>query len=237
MSTKVIKKRLVDQRAGNNEFVARKQHDHDNYETPACAVESLVTRIFKRWFSGTILEPCCGPGALVRELQRLLPAATIIGSDIRTGEQIYGTKGIDFLNYDAYENKSVDWVITNPPFTDAEAVTLRALEIAREGVCIINRTNWVESLRRYYNLWEPTPIKDIMTFVRRLDFYPEGEVTTEIGGMICFAWFVWNHSHDPKIPPSFHWILDKPHMKHDTRLIVPFEDSHKPTTAQGKLFQ
>jgi len=225
--------RLIDKRAGNNEFVTRKQQDHDNYETPAWVVESLIKRILPLDYTGTILEPCCGPGATLREIRRVLPLSTVVSSDIRNGEQIEGERCIDFLDFDSYEDKSFDWVITNPPFREAMKITLRALDVARKGVCIINRTNWVESISRYVKLWNVTPIKHIWTFVRRVNFYPEGEVSFEVSGMLCFAWFVWKHGHEGD--PTFGWIADEPTMAHDTRLTEKHGDSHT-VIGQSKLF-
>jgi hypothetical protein len=62
----------------------------------------------------------------------------------------------DFLTC-PYEDRSFDWVITNPPFRLAMPFILRALPIARRGVAVLARTVFLESAGRYTGIFRQQP--------------------------------------------------------------------------------
>jgi hypothetical protein len=64
----------------------------------------------------------------------------VIASDIF--DYGYGTAPHDF-RYDEPLTRP-DWIITNPPFSIACEFTLRALDLATEGVAMLARTQWIE---------------------------------------------------------------------------------------------
>ncbi len=73
----------------------------------------------------------------------------------------------DFLKY-PIEPSSVEWIITNPPFRLAEEFVLRAFTIATEGVAILARTVFLESVGRYRNLFERAPPTKFAQFTERV---------------------------------------------------------------------
>ena len=92
---------------------------------PALGIES-VDRVW---------EPACGEGhmaSVITEFAR----KWVLASDIF--DYGYGTAPHDFLHYDPLTKP--DWVVTNPPFNLACEFTLRALDIALEGVAMLVRT-------------------------------------------------------------------------------------------------
>jgi hypothetical protein len=87
----------------------------------------------------SVWEPACGEGhmaALLAELAR----EPVIASDVFSYG--YGTAPHDFLFEDPLTKP--DWIITSPPFCIAREFTLRALDLAREGVARLVRTQWIE---------------------------------------------------------------------------------------------
>jgi hypothetical protein len=72
----------------------------------------------------------------------------VIASDIF--DYGYGTAPHDF-RYDEPLTRP-DWIITNPPFSIACKFTLRALDLATEGVAMLVRTQWIEGIGRYEKL-------------------------------------------------------------------------------------
>lgn len=110
----------------------------------------------------------------------------------------------DFLSV-PYEAKSVDWVITNPPFRLAEEFVSRGLLVARQGVAVLVRTVFLESVGRYNRLFEPCPPSIFAQYVERVPMVKgrlDAKATTATG----YAWLLWDHqsSGEPRvvwIPP------------------------------------
>ena len=86
------------------------------------------------------LEPACGAGHMSKTLEEYFGEVTSYDAFS------YGFSSVrDFLA-DPHEPRSFDWVITNPPFRLAEDFVLRSLSIARQGVAILARTVFLESV-------------------------------------------------------------------------------------------
>lgn len=75
-----------------------KRHDSDFYQTPYCLTRLLLQ---KESLTGSVLEPACGKGAIVKCLPRC---------------DAYYDEETDFFK----ETRSFGTVITNPPFSKAE---------------------------------------------------------------------------------------------------------------------
>jgi hypothetical protein len=109
----------------------------------------------------------------------------------------YGTVR-DFLTY-PFETNSSDWVITNPPFRLSEEFVIRALKVAREGVAILARTVFIESVGRYRNLFQATPPTKFAQFTERVPMVKgrlDGKATTATS----YAWLVWEKAHGGAAP-------------------------------------
>ena len=85
---------------------------------------------------------------------------------------------------------SFDWVITNPPFNLAEDFVVRALTVARQGVAILARTVFIESVGRYERLFEPSPPAIFAQFVERVPMV-RGRLDQKASTATGYAWFVW----------------------------------------------
>lgn len=109
----------------------------------------------------------------------------------------------DFLGY-PYALNSFDWVITNPPFRLAEQFALRALSVSREGVAILVRTVFIESIGRYNNLFREMPPSIFAQFTERVPMV-KGRLDRSASTATGYAWLVWRKpfAHDD---PKLAWI-------------------------------
>lgn len=111
----------------------------------------------------------------------------------------------DFLTH-PFATASVDWVITNPPFRLGEEFALRALTIAREGVALLARTVFIESVGRYRNLFEQMPPTKFAQFTERVPMV-KGRLDKAATTATGYAWLVWEkerHQQSPRllwVPP------------------------------------
>jgi hypothetical protein len=159
----------------------------DDFPTPPWATRGLIEHILDNKSALknlSCLEPACGAGHMSKVLLEYF-------GEVRSADAYsYGYADVrDFLTY-PYETNAVDWVITNPPFRLAEEFVIRALRVARQGVAILARTVFLESVGRYNGIFQTTPPTKFAQFVERVPMVKgrlDGKATTATG----YAWLVW----------------------------------------------
>lgn len=176
---------------GNNLGQRRKS---DFYETPYSMTQQLLDH--EPFAPEKItLEPACGDGAILRVLHSNRFAAW--GYDAET----------DFLQ----ETRSVDQIITNPPFSLALDFILRAKYVARDKFAFLLPLSYLHGKERLDRVYSDCdfPLARVHVFCR----YPmlgdplraDGKYST---GMMVYAWFVWERSHEGD--PTIRWIDNQP---------------------------
>lgn len=188
--------------------------DHDKtekdhfYPTPPEATKSLMAL---EDFPPTIWEPACGDGAISRVF--LEQDFDVVSTDLV--DRGYGTAAVDFLlerslPRDAFGGKAT-CIVTNPPFKLAEQFVEHAIDLGAEKVCMLLRLAWLEGVSRKA-LFKRTNLSRILVSSRRLSFARGGvDVGLGGGGMVAFAWFVWEKG--PPFPASlffFDWMDHAP---------------------------
>lgn len=144
-------------------------------------------------------EPACGEGHMAEVIREYCD--NVWATDIF--DYGYGDGIEDFL--DPKQDRCPDWIITNPPFGDkAEAFVLKAINLARVGVAMFFRLQWLESGGRYERIFSKHPPRIIAQFAERVPLHkgrwePDGATAT------AYLWIVWL----PKLPlaqTEFFWI-------------------------------
>lgn len=160
------------------------------FPTPPWAVRAGA-EIVRRLDPGaaSVWEPCCGLGHMASALRESFPMVS--ASDVHD----WGWGGqdavCDFLSPDAEDlGVEVDWVITNPPFTQAAEMVRLGLQRARRGVAVLQRLQWLGSGRRHDLFFGAEPLSLAATFFERPAHHlgrwePNGSTATD------YAWFVW----------------------------------------------
>lgn len=166
----------------------------DFYPTPPAGTLALLS---VESFTGTIWEPACGDGAISKVLEAA--GHSVISTDLI--DRGYGTPNVDFLlDYQT----TAENIITNPPFKHAEEFARHALSRATRKVAMLCRLGWLEGGKRQ-SLFTGTPLARVWVFSRRLAMLRGGaEWEGGGGGMIAFAWYVWEHGYFG--PPTIGWI-------------------------------
>jgi hypothetical protein len=168
---------------------------HDFYPTPEYVTMTLLER---ESFSGALLEPACGNGAISKCLIRKYGDCVISSDLIDRG---YGIPNVDFLKEPYPFN--VDCVITNPPFSLAMEFVIKAKSIADRKVAMLLPMQFLNSIKRY-PLFQDTEfcLKRIYSFSRRPRFFKYGIETKDnrAGNADC-GWFVWDKTYKgyPKV--------------------------------------
>jgi hypothetical protein len=168
----------------------------DDFPTPPWATRALiehVLNVFDPLSQKTCLEPACGAGHMAQPLKEYF--SEVLCSDAHN----YGYGQVrDFLDC-PYGPNSVDWVITNPPFRLAEEFVIQALNVAKEGVAILARTVFIESVGRYRNLFERIPPALFAQFCERVPMV-KGRLDRKATTATGYAWLVWDKKTLNTIP-------------------------------------
>jgi hypothetical protein len=172
---------------------ANRQRD-DFYPTPPYATRALLD---VERFPGPVWEPACGDGAISKVLEER--GYDVISTDLI--DRGYGTPNRDFLM--EYETRAPS-IVTNPPFKFAQEFVEHALSRADRKVAMLCRLAWLEGQERR-KLFISTPLARVWVFSKRVLMLRNGdEMGKGGGGMIAFAWFVWDHAHSG--PPTLGWL-------------------------------
>lgn len=168
---------------------------NDFYATPATTTLALLA---KETFSGPIWEPAAGLGAISEVLKGA-------GYDVVSTDLInrgYGEGGRDFL---VEPHLLAPNIVTNPPFSEADAFALHALHLGAEKVAIFMRLAWLEGGARYQRLWSRHPPVRVWQFSKRQTLWKGGDPNArEKGGTIAFSWFVWERGY--RGAPALGWL-------------------------------
>ena len=138
----------------------------DYFPTPPWATRALFRHVLPALGIEAIesaWEPACGEGHMAAVISEYV-RGPVVATDLY--DYGYGRAPVDFLSEPP--PASSDWIITNPPFNAACDFTLRALDLASEGVAMLVRTSWVESIGRYEKVFRDRPPTLFAPFVERV---------------------------------------------------------------------
>lgn len=175
----------------------------DDFPTPPWATRAFIDHYFAADALSelSVWEPACGRGHMAQVLNEYFGA--VRGSDVFD----YGYGEIqDFLTGLA-ALRSVDWVITNPPFRLAESFLERGRQVARKGVALLTRTVFIESVGRYERVFRNAAPSTVLQYSERVPMV-KGRLDRKASTATGYAWLVWDFSKEGGstvldwIPPS-----------------------------------
>ena len=172
----------------------------DNFPTPPWATRALLEQILNHYplSRQSCLEPACGAGHMSKVLQEYF--SRVISSDVYPYG--FGEKS-DFLSSEARAEKT-DWIITNPPFRQAEKFILKGLREAGCGVAVLTRTVFLESIGRYENLFHKKPPSIVAQFCERVPMV-KGRLDSKATTATGYSWIIWE-TKEQKSTTQLKWI-------------------------------
>lgn len=228
------------------------RNKNDFYPTPKYALDSLFSIINDIHQDGIILEPCCGIGNISKYLEDKL-YRNVMSFELNKYSELtndygktyfkvenYGNTGINFLEESIFDyinlygnimfdTGKIDYIITNPPFSEDINFILRSFAIARRKVIMLLKLNHLSSKIRKELIWnnketnilelsskEPKKynkhidyfiknnhllfrVKNIIVLTKRLKFEGFKHSTP-----LEFMWVEWEKYYNGKI--NMHWI-------------------------------
>ena len=158
------------------------RQSEDFYASDPCAAEWLLKL---EELDGDIWECCCGEGHLGKVFESH-------GHNVKATDLVdrgYGIGGVNFLSPTITEWHS--HIATNPPFSIAQEITEKAIEIIPEGkkVCMFLRTLFLEGKARR-RLFDKYPPIRVWVTSSRIVCAKNGDFKANTGGAQSYAWFV-----------------------------------------------
>jgi hypothetical protein len=158
------------------------------YPTPRYVTEALLE---VEEFGSLVWECACGDGAISEVL--IKEGYEVVSSDIV--DRGYGEVE-DFFQSD----RTAESIVTNPDYDYAKEFVQTALAKTTDKVAMLLPLTFLTARTRY-ELLTLTPLKAVYVFSSRVSLYPHGWSGPKKGGVMNFAWFVWEHGYqgDPRL--------------------------------------
>ena len=172
----------------------------DDFPTPPWGTRALCEWIGRRGsvHDKSCREPAANRGHMVKPLREFF--GEVEASDIHD----YGV-GFPVKDYLApWDQRPVDWTITNPPFRLAEEFIATALRTSRAGVAMIVRSAFLEGVGRHSRLFSRRPPTDILQFTERVVMH-KGKLSPKGSTATAYCWLVWDVRAKGE-EPRFHWL-------------------------------
>lgn len=166
---------------------------NDFYPTPALGILALIGA---ERFHGTIWEPAAGDGAISQMLEDF--GYTVISTDLI--DRGYCEHGVNFFTETQPRAPNI---VTNPPYKYATEFVQHSLSLTTGKVAMLLRLSFLEGNKRA-KLFKHHPPARVWVFSRRLKFHRPGWIDSGAGGMVAYAWFVWDHGYKGK--PEIGWV-------------------------------
>lgn len=170
------------------------------YPTPPWATRALCDFVLGRHLGLRLghkvaWDPCCGKGHMALPLGEHF--LFVHASDVH--DWGFGNRrDLDFGFAQAEDcPQDPDWIIANPPFTLADRFAIRGVELARCGVAILVRLQWLEGAARYETFYRPgAPYRPtlVAVFSERVSMI-EGVWDPEANLASAYAWIVWDKAN------------------------------------------
>jgi hypothetical protein len=163
----------------------------DRYWTEAWVTKALLSRVK---FRGTIWEPACGRGDMANVLVDhgyAVMISDIAGATLGCAH----ASEIDFLTATSPGDGELS-IVTNPPYTHAEAFIRKALKITERasGMVAMLLRNEYDCATRRRPLFERESFAAKYVLTKRPK-WADGIGQHNASPRHNFAWFVWDHNH------------------------------------------
>ena len=161
------------------------EHRDDFYATPPEAVRALL-EVEK--FSGTIWEPACGDGAIVKVLRdagHLVYATDLVERGCPDSES-----RVDFL-FEQPPGIHIGAIVTNPPYALAKPFVAHAILLGVPKVAMLLRLAFLEGSGRS-SILDTGLLARVYVFKNRLPMmHRDGWTGKKVSNAIPFVWLVW----------------------------------------------
>lgn len=85
-------------------------------------------------------------------------------------------------------------IITNPPYSLVTEFVTKAYELTTQKVAMFLKIQFLETIRRYDEIFKKIPPKNVYIFVKRIPCY-KNDNRNHKQSAVCYTWVVWDKKH------------------------------------------
>lgn len=194
----------------------KERAEKDYYATPTAEVYNILDTLNYNFDNKTILDPCVGGGHMMEGIINYCTTKgannfKLIGTDIQyrgyVSDQVRTEYGLDFLA-DDYPHDSIDIVVMNPPYSTLEPFIIRGLEVAKDKLIVLCRTQVLEGVGRYVNIFQQNPPTKVYQYINRISCWRNGIQLPTASSAQAYCWLVWDKAANTQTPQLF-WLWRK----------------------------
>jgi len=167
-----------------------KKREADFYETPEWCTRALMESLNIPTHC-KIVEPCAGHGAISRIIKEYLPNCTLVQYELNENNKLHQYGDVtfcDFLKINEID-ESVDFVITNPPFTYAkEFIDTCKANYPNADIIMLLPFSFLGSTKRH-EWWKKNTPTGFSVLSDRPSFTNDGKTDSSV-----YSWFHFNHA-------------------------------------------
>lgn len=175
---------------GASNHTEAEREEKDFYATDPAVLDLLCK---KYNIPAVVMEPACGSGDLSKWLES-------------SGRKVYSSDIID-RGYGERQNffeimsvpDDCKCILTNPPYKYATEFVLHALDLLPVGgqVVMFLKTTFLETEKRYREIFRNTPPRIVYQFIRRVICAKNGDFVEakKQGSAVSYAFFVWEKGY------------------------------------------
>jgi hypothetical protein len=163
---------------------------NDFYPTPSWATEQLLARV---WIGGVVLEPCHGAGDITRVLQTHSHLDALHTNDLDQKFEAHHHFDATDRSFWRCFPRGIDWTVTNPPFSEAQAILPLAYEHSSLGVAMLLRITYLEPCKGRAGWLKEYPPSRLLV-LPRISFTGDGDTD-----LATCAWFVWEKGYATQV--------------------------------------
>ena len=170
--------------------------EHDWYLEPAWCTEMLCRHVT---FKGSIHDPACGIGTILNVLKH--EGYVVTGCDIVDREWQYMYPPRDYLLVSTHTH---DNIVTNSPYSLAEAFARHAIKHTRGKIALLTRLDFLASQKRY-PLFTEHPPSLVLVLSQRPSMPPGWRDVEAKDGMNDYCWIVWEGNNHGMVVTDLEW--------------------------------
>lgn len=168
------------------------------FETPPHYVAALFNEVS---IFGYVYEPCVGDGAIWKPLLTLPSVRRVYTNDIDEETEAGGHfDATQPAAWKAFKTHSLDWTITNPPFSLETEILSKALDHSR-NVAFLARLSFLEPTEEREHLLASNPPSQVIV-LPRYSFRLNEQGKKQTDNVTC-CWLVWFEDRQPR-PMKFY---------------------------------
>lgn len=159
-----------------------KRKELDKYYTPEKTVRQLI-KVLPFDIKGSVLDPFCGTGNIINCFNNNDTYTNDIDKSVEA--HLHLDLSINSNWFGLFNLIEPDWIITNPPYTNAIYYVEKSVGIAKKGAIFLLRLSFLEPCKDRITFLQTNP-PDLLVVTPRISFTDNGKTDSTTTAFFIF---------------------------------------------------